>query len=72
MNSRTASYWVAVSAAIADRRRQVQPLEVRQREESRGTGRPGTGYSCSPETRSAARLVDDHPELRGSRAGARR
>ena len=24
---------------------------------SRGTGRPGTGYSCSPDTRSAARLV---------------
>ena len=24
---------------------------------SRGTGRPGTGYSCSPETRSGARLV---------------
>ena len=37
---------------------QAQPLERRSAGSgSGGAGRPGTGYSCSPETRSAARLV---------------
>ena len=37
--------------------REVQLLEVGHREQATGAGRPGTGYSCSPEIRSGARLV---------------
>ena len=58
MNSLTASYWEMLSAAID--RWSVRRLSFWSSDSARrssGTGRPGTGYSCSPETRSGARLV---------------
>ena len=58
-----------VEAALAAR--QVQLLELGQGEESRGAGRPGTGYSCSPETRSGgpARRDDREPRRGAQEVG---
>ena len=58
MNSRTASYWPRVAGSI-DR---VSPGRLIRSSPlswlgSGGAGSPGTGNSCSPETRRAARLV---------------
>ena len=74
MNRRTASYWVARGGVEA-------PIARRAGSSSRGrTGRarragpagPGTGYSCSPLTRSGARLVTIDRDARRARGGARR
>ena len=58
MNSRTAAYWPSATRSIA----RGPPAGSAARGSdcwlgSGGAGRPGTGYSCSPETCSAARLV---------------
>ena len=59
MNSRTAAYWPSAARSIArGLAAEVQPLQARTGWlGSGGAGRPGTGYSCSPETCSTARLV---------------
>ena len=64
MNSRTASYWPSVAASTVAR---PAGRFSRSRPDSwlgsGGVGRPGTGYSCSPETRSGGAARDDDLEL---------
>ena len=61
MNSRTASNWLSASRSNSRRARgRLSRSTSDSRLVSGGAGRPGTGYSCSPDTRSAMRVVTRH------------
>ena len=67
MNRRTASNWLSVSRSNSrSARGRFSRSTSDRRLVSGGAGSPGTGYSCSPETRSAIRRGDQARDVRAA------